>query len=260
MRNYDWLGDPDRALKALNLERYSIPNYPSNGVRCSLEPPPFEQYVLRMLIQKQYSSLKIPFLLGWIIPMLNEALRQQSSYGIRQPFCYLTVRHGIVHSKTDDEWHVDGFSMNITHLPEQNYIWCSNNPTEYVAKSIHFPQDFNPDMHNVHNFIQTKIGDNDTIHTMESESIYCIDPYVIHRRAPNTQGIHRTFVRISFTPIEIMDVNNTENPFIETNYTRDGIKDFRDNLTAYSPTKLDCDKFSGAIIIDDVHNMNLQEK
>jgi len=57
---------------------------------------------------------------------------------------------------------------------------------------------------------------------------YCLrcEPYVIHRRPPNTQGIHRTFVRISFTPIEIMDINNTENPAIQTNYTRDGIKDY----------------------------------
>lgn len=234
---YDWLGDSDRALVALNLERYSIPNYPSNGTWCSLKPPEFEQHVLRMLIKKQYGDFKLPFLLDWIIPMLNVAIKQQASYSIRQPFCHLTVRHGIVQSEADDEWHVDGFSMNITHLPQQSYIWCSNNPTEYVAKSIYFPQDFNPDIHNVHSFIQNKIRDSDRIHTMESEAIYCIDPYVIHRRPPNTQDIKRTFVRISFTPIEIMDVNNTDNPFIQTNYTRDGIKDFRDKLSNYCPTK-----------------------
>jgi hypothetical protein len=40
-------------------------------------------------------------------------------------------------------------------------------------------------------------------------------------------------VRLSYTPIEIADSNNTPNPLLPTNYTRDGVKDFRDTLVRY---------------------------
>jgi len=61
-----------------------------------------------------------------------------------------------------------------------------------------------------------------------------MDPYVVHRRPPISNGVVRTFVRISFTPIEIPDVNNTPNPLIPTqHYITDGVKSFREHLLDY---------------------------
>lgn len=43
-------------------------------------------------------------------------------------------------------------------------------------------------------------------------------------------------VRISFTPIEIQDKNNTPNPLMEGKdiYNRDGVKEFRNQLICFS--------------------------
>jgi len=82
--------------------------------------------------------------------------------GIEHSFCYLTVRSGKVTSRTDDVWHVDGYSEKITHLPEQNYIWCDKFPTEYVEKAFKIPDDFNPKIHNIHLFLQEEIEKSNT--------------------------------------------------------------------------------------------------
>jgi hypothetical protein len=129
---------------------------------------------------------------------------------------------------------VDGFSTNVTHLPEQNYVWVNKIPTEYIEQSFDFPKDFDPRLHNIHWFLEDKVR-NENIRTCDPETIYCFDPYVVHRRPKITQGMVRTFIRITYCPMEINDVNNTVNPLIETNYKRDGVKSFRDRLVKYEP-------------------------
>lgn len=161
-----------------------------------------------------------------------------SSIGVKHPFCYLTIRKGPVTSVTDDEWHVDGFSQTVTHLPEQNYIWVDDTPTEYLnGFPIKIPNDFNPNRHNIHKFFQKEINEYNgalPIQYIEPKTLYCMDPYIIHRRPTiSNNSLDRTFVRLSFTPIEIEDVNNTPNPLIPTNYTRDGVKVMRDKLKNY---------------------------
>jgi len=223
----------NRGLKALNLKQYNKLNQPLNVGYIDLTPPTERQYVLRCLIKTTFEDLQIPDFLEWTRPLVEKAFEAQALLGIRQPFCYITVRNGIVETKTDDAWHVDGFSLKVTHLPEQNYIWASHTPTEYITKKFNFPADFNPMEHNIHTFFHDNITPDDKIKTMKAKTIYGCDPYVVHRRPSTTRGSFRTFVRVSFTPIEINDLNNTLNPLIETNYKRDGIKDFRNNLIKY---------------------------
>ena len=221
-----------RGLRALNLNQYNQLNKPESLGQIDLALPYHRMYVLRCLIKRTFEDLQIPPFLRWCRPMIEQAFAYQEKLGINQPFCYITVRHGIVDSVTDDEWHVDGFSMNVTHLPEQNYIWTDHTPTEYVVKKIKFPADFNPRVHNIHGFFQDHIT-NDDVKVMKPMTTYCMDPYVIHRRPTGTSGKQRTFIRISFTQIEIADKNNTLNPLLETNYTRDGIGAFRNKLIKY---------------------------
>ena len=222
----------DRAFTALNLKQYAKFNYPDYVRHIKLVPPSERQYILRMLIKRMFGELLIPKELEWAKPMIDACIRHQDTLGITQPFIYLTIRSGIVNTTTDDAWHVDGFSKTITHLPEQNYVWCNNIATEYVVKPFLFPNDFDPLKHNIHNFFQNRIDDNDIKH-IEENTIYGFDPYVVHRRPPGTIGKDRCFIRLSFTPIEIEDKNNTLNPYILTNYTRDGIKEMRNNLIPY---------------------------
>ena len=57
------------------------------------------------------------------------------------------MRSGLVTSITDDEWHVDGFSMRVPQVPEQNYIWSDVYPTEQLWQRFKIPQTFDPKRH-----------------------------------------------------------------------------------------------------------------
>lgn len=225
----------ERALHALNLEQYKEYNTPLFVDAVDINVPKERQYILRMLIKKPFTEYRLPESLSWCKKLIDKAEKHQhKELGINHPFCYLTIRNGMVNSVTDDEWHVDGFSMKITHLPEHNYVWVNKHPTEYVVKGIEFPHDFDPLKHNIHKYISSQINENDEIKTIGTKLLWCMDPYIIHRRPPGIEGISRCFVRISFTPIEIFDKNNTENPLLETNYKRDGVKEFREKLIDYN--------------------------
>jgi hypothetical protein len=187
-----------------------------------------------MIIKIPHHEFQIPEELKWLKNIIETCIKQQELIGIRQPYCYVTVRHGLVQSQQDDEWHTDGFSTAISHLPEQNYIISDSYPTEYVEKKIKFPNDFNPDKHNIHLYFNDIINDSD-IKIAKPNTLYLLDPYIIHRRSKNIpQNVVRTFVRISFTPIEIMDDNNTINPILPMRkYNRDGVI-IRNKLTKYN--------------------------
>lgn len=223
----------DRAKEALNLEQYSEVNRPDKLESVDVSCPHDRQYVLRMLVREPFGDFMIPPELAWLTPLLDKATEHQEKMGVRQPFCHITVRHGEVTSEKDDEWHVDGFSMNVTHLPEQNYLWVNRYPTEYVERSFDIPEDFDPRKHNIHLLFQDLMNGNDEVKTVEEETLYCMDPYIVHRRPEVPTGIDRTFVRISFCPMEIKDVNNTENPLIPRDYERDGVEEFRESLERY---------------------------
>lgn len=225
----------DRAFNALNLNQYKEINTPDNLGEFEIQNIPNEKiYILRMLIKKPFEEFKIPDNLSWITPFVDYSNNYQTNtLNINQPFVYLTIRSGIVSSINDDVWHVDGFSLNITHLPEQNYIWINNNPTEYIEGSFEFPSNFDHKKHNIHLFFQDKINKKHIQKQFLTKHIYCLDPYIIHKRPFINENTHRTFIRLSFTPIEINDINNTKNPLLPTDYKRDGLIDFRNNLIRY---------------------------
>jgi hypothetical protein len=228
-----------RGLQAINLAQFQQANPVEYVGTLSLTPPQGQQYILRMLIRRPFQDFQIPAEIAWVTPLVQKSdQHQQESIQVRHPYCYITIRSGLVESVTDDEWHTDGFSMNITHLPEQNYGWANCHPTEFVTQPIKFPADFSPFKHNVHQFIQDMLTRNPTtIEPGVPNGIYCFDPYVIHRRPQVPSGVHRAFIRISFTPIEIVDDHNTPNPLLPVpKYNRDALKTFRNQLERYPVT------------------------
>jgi len=221
-----------RATRAIELCEFGRGDAIPELVRdTAIITPTQDQHVLRMIIRRPYDGIRLPHELQWVLPLVGAAESRQGSIA-RHPFLYLTVRNGVVASKGDDEWHVDGFSMQYHHLPEQNYIWTDCFGTEYYDGPFEMPADFDPLRHNLHSYIQTQINPALIRRTFPYHT-YVMDPYVIHRRPPETSGRRRCFVRLSYTPIEIADRNNTPNPLLPTNYTRDGVKDFRDTLARY---------------------------
>jgi hypothetical protein len=176
-----------------------------------LTPPDHRQYILRMALRFDGSELMIPPELEWMRETIEKCCEFQKTHFTYHPFVYLTVRSGEVTSKTDDVWHVDGFSMRYPHVPEQNYIWSNNFPTQVSTTNTPVPSDFDPMKHNLHNFFDSRQTDYVTV---KPNHIYVIDPYVVHRRDPASAGHVRSFFRLSFVPIAIESDDNTQNPLL----------------------------------------------
>jgi hypothetical protein len=223
----------ERARQILSLDSFNEENDIDCVGNYKLECPFERQYILRMIVRHAHSDWMIPDQLQWLKPLIMMAEEYQKEViKIKHLCCYVTVRHGLVTSTSDDQWHTDGFSTKISHLPEQNYIVSNCFPTEYVRKAIKFPFDFDPLKHNVHKYLASQINDDD-VKTLFSNMVYCMDPYNIHRRSVVPNNVVRTFARVSFTPIEVMDDNNTPNPLLQMpNYNRDGVQ-IRNRLIDY---------------------------
>lgn len=192
--------------------------------------------ILRMLVRPKYGKWKIPtsllFLKETILKLYEYDVQRT---GINESWCYVTIRRGEIVSKTDDEWHFDGSSFRTDIIPERNYIWTNNNPTEYKQPfgKIMIPKDFDPIKHNLFTFFENKLNGAWTKKT-EKDKWYLLSPFCLHRRPEINTDIQRTFIRICFTDIEGRDVNNTVNPLLPTPfYGRDPVKTFRDKLINY---------------------------
>lgn len=118
-----------RAHQLVDLEGFREAGLPIEIQPLDLTCPHDEQYVLRMAVRAHGGEIILPAELEWLRGMLEVSQKCQDQLGVDHPFVYITVRHGLVKSKTDDQWHVDGFSTKVPHLPEQNYVWTSHTGT-----------------------------------------------------------------------------------------------------------------------------------
>ena len=222
-----------RAFRAVNLNDFdgSAPDF---AFHHKLDCPHDRQYVLRMMVKEPHSDVFLPEDLEWCREAIEKAQATQDQCGLRHGFIYLTVRHGLHDATTDDEWHVDGFSQVISHIPEQNYIATSNDCTEYAECPVDFPSDFDPFKHDIVDWINRTVDVmKPEVKTTEPDTFYVFDPYVVHRRPKEALGKMRTFVRISFLPIEIYDDHCEPNPLMfQRRYNRIA-KDARNKLEPY---------------------------
>lgn len=195
--------------------------------------PPKGQMILRMLVRPKYGDFCIPEELQWLEePIRAMALVDKAMTGIEQSWCYVTVRSGSPR-RTTDEWHFDGGSVRTELIPERNYVWCDKFPLQYKTGSVHFPKDFDPVKHNMFSYADQALKF-EPIKTTLPEKWYMLSPFVFHRRDPASNGIHRTFVRISFVDIEVRDDNCTQNPLLRTDaFGRDPVTSFRNQLIDY---------------------------
>jgi hypothetical protein len=216
----------ENSTQLVDVKNYNKRNEPQLVALHNLSCPRKHQYILRMPIMVDGENYKIPYELFWLTEAITDAIEyQRDVIGIKHTFCYVTVRHGIVASATDDEWHVDGFSTKISHIPEQNYIICDHTPTEYVTGAVKFSDRFDSNKHNVNEYLESAFEDTEVhIQSIPPNVMTVMDPYILHRRPHCTAGVMRTFARISFVPIEINDINNTQNPELPRTYTNDGVK------------------------------------
>lgn len=185
-----------------------------------------EQRILRQLISidggetQQFNTDLL-----WALPAINMAVDNQVKLRSSNPFVYVTVRRGVATSTHDCEWHVDGYSKRIPHRPEDNYVWCDSYPMQAWVGKLYVPSSFDGLRHNINWLFQDQIAKSvgDHIVVTEANALYWFNPYIVHRRNPQATGQFRTMVRVSFTPVPIMDKNNTP-PITDFNFrsTRDG--------------------------------------
>ncbi len=227
--NSDFL---DRARRNVNLSEFEKVCLPvEHSVRDFCVP--FErQYILRMMIRSpETNGFKIPSELDWLKTFIFELDEFQKTYELLNQFVYVTIRHGIVTTKGDGTWHVDGFSMKTTHVPEQDYVWSSDIPTEWADQSFNFPKEFDPLKHHVHWYFDDNIKQ-ENVKTLKEKMVYLIDPYFVHRRPDAAFGTKRTFIRISFVPIEIEDGKCQQNPLLPVKIYKND--DIRTRLTRFA--------------------------
>jgi hypothetical protein len=220
-----------RAHQLVGLAGFRDAGLPIPTGNMVLDCPLGEQYILRMAIRADGGEFIVPSELGWIREALEASIQSQKTLGVDHPFCYVTIRHGLVKSQTDDEWHVDGFSTKVPHLPEQNYVWTNHTGTECADLAVEFPADFNPLRHNVNGYLSRFVSP-ENVMALTPGVLYAMDPYMLHRRPPQTGGKVRTFVRITHVPIEINDVNNTVNPLLPRTCDANGVA-YRNQLISY---------------------------
>jgi len=208
------------------------------GVILASQPnnfPSSDQMILRMLVRPKYGSWKIPPELSWLRKNILEiASIDKKITGIKDSWCYVTVRHGPVSSVTDDEWHFDGASFRTDIIPERNYVWVSKMGPQYKLGNINWPDDFDPVRHNLFSFAEKSLQDSPVLSSPE-KAWMLMTPFCFHRRNPLTSGMtQRTFIRISFPDIEGRDINNTHNSLLPTPFFgRDPVNSFRNNLQKY---------------------------
>lgn len=204
----------DKANRLLNLDDFSFINPPIKIASKDFVIPFDRQYVLRMMVRSpETNGFQIPTELNWLKETILEFDLIQKENNLLNKFVYITIRHGIVNSEEDDIWHVDGFSMKVPHVPEQNYIWTNSDPTEYADQMFPIPNDFDPFKHHLHYYLNDNVEDAN-IKKLKEKTVYLIDPYIVHRRPKETFNKMRTFWRISFIPIEIEDDSCTQNPLL----------------------------------------------
>ena len=112
----------ERSRRALNLKDYEVISSPKKVgyIKPSdIKIPPLSesQYVLRMMIRAPFTDFLVPDHIKWTLPIIEQANEYQKCIiNVSHAFAYITIRHGKVISTKDDEWHVDGFSTQLTHL------------------------------------------------------------------------------------------------------------------------------------------------
>lgn len=190
--------------------------------------------ILRMLVRPKYGKFVIPPQLKFLEPIIKQLSKiDYKNTGIKDSWCYVTIRHGEVTSKTDDEWHFDGSSFRTDIIPERNYIWVNHSPTEYKFGPVIIHEDFDTIKHNLFTYVAHQLR-NISQKTTEIKKWYLLSPFCLHRRPLITNNESRTFYRICFTDIEGRDINNTANPLLPTPFFgRNPVESFRNKLTDY---------------------------
>lgn len=149
---------------------------------------------------------------------------------------HITVEHTYIEKNNVQRvpgWHVDGFqgARQHTHSSEHSYLWCSIQPAEFCIQPF-FINHIDSARHSVFAEFERQAQDINVFSGLANH-IYLIDPYIVHRSTPMKESNWRTFVRITFSDIELEDPMNTVNKMIPLAQNYESRIDHRDRLYIY---------------------------
>lgn len=194
--------------------------------------------VLRLLIRMNHEDADIylpeelMILKNFILDNINY---HRQYYAVnKNAFIYLTVRccsYDNMYYKNSQTWHVDGFqgSKIAKHIVEQNVIWCNKLPTEFLLQPM-FCEGLDPARHDINYFFNRNAKD-ELAYEIKENGLYVMNPYNIHRVNHMKYDGNRVFIRLNFSPVEIVDPTNTINPGLIREVIK--IRDVRDFLGEY---------------------------
>lgn len=198
-----------------------------------------KENVLRLMVRKddENEPIWLPKQLLIFKDLILEAINYHRQYYEinKNAFIYLTVRsctYDELFYKNSFSWHIDGFqgSKIKRHIIEQNIFWCNKSPTQFLLQPF-FCEGLNPSKHDINDFFDKQANDKFLINTFKN-SLYCVNPYQVHRVNPKKYKGQRVFVRINFSPVVIEDPTNSLNPVLNDNLIQEH-RDVRDFLRGY---------------------------
>lgn len=227
------------AQEIFSQERYKYPYLPLYLGSCEI--PDIESLninVLRMIIREndENKEVHLPKELLALKDFIESNVNyHRQHYSINKDcFIHLTVRtctyeemETFIKAST---WHVDGFQGKKVprHIPEQDIIWCNKNPTA-ISLQPFFCEYLDSSRFDINDFFNKNQGDN--FIKLKSYGQYLITPYNVHKMMNEKYEGRRVFIRLTFSPVEIEDPTNTENPMLKRQY--DERVDVRNFLDSY---------------------------
>lgn len=237
------------ASEIFHMERFQYPYLPLFLGDYDISPSENPVNVLRLLIRMNDSNgpVILPKELSWLKTFVSDNINyHRQHYAVnKDAFIHLTVRmttYEDLYYKEAGLWHIDGFqgARDARHIPEQDILWCDTCPTEFTLQPF-FVNGLQPERHNLSLFLQENAQEQYKV-SAKAKSLYLMTPYNVHRFVPVPFDGIRTFVRLTFSPVEIEDPTNTPNPGLPRTYPYR--RDVRDFLSMYRTDERDDSGFT----------------
>ncbi len=147
---------------------------------------------------------------------------KQNNIEYNDRYCYITIDNKNIkggESQRDFGWHIDGMQGNevaTKQLADYQFIWTDETPTKFCNQMFDI-HDIDPSKHNVFKKLGRQVyGENCFI--INKNTIYLMNPYLLHTATKSEKDIFRNFIRLSFTNTPITSIKMTVNKNIIYNY------------------------------------------
>jgi hypothetical protein len=145
-----------------------------------------------MPIWMPHFGLELPEHLKWLRPMVDVVFDDlyNTPAATKYRYVYATVKHGYVGTgclQNRPGWHIDGYGSD-----DLNYIWYTNNPTEFLDQRMSLAED-----HELSMLAMEQLADPENIVSYHSKLVLKLDNTVIHRVKEVFAPCLRTFVKLS---------------------------------------------------------------